>query len=976
MAVRWWPQPRREAERAAAAVGGGHQPGVPVPPLPPRRYRAVRPPLLQQQQRDGDKDLVLIRQLDAIRAGVSQLNHLRSSSPPPPPPPAELVLYSRLAPVASACSAHPDLLHRYMSYTPFAPCPDDALSLAEPLLLRGCHPLPRRRCFSPTASASASKLLPTDPFAPLPDAAVRWPKEGKCKSFSCLPPSLGFDVARTEAARFLRARGALGPDGAAAAAAGLAELGGVHPARARHRRRHGHAGGAAQEARQCHGADDHNEPGRALLGSDRGAWGGPAARAAAAAVPGGRRDHGREAALEFLWYDTDRVLRPGGLLWVDHFWCRRSNLEGVYAAMLRRLGYKTIKWVAADKSIAGGGNSGKDEDYIEDNDSLVLLHDQIHDCDIILSQIGSILSGFQVHIGLISSEIRSLQEKSWDISLKLKNRKLVETKLAGFVEEIVAPPGLVNILINGEINDGYARSLEILSRKLKFVQDDPLINASQALNDIKQELERLRQKALSKISRHIMEIFFAMRKAGTNIQILQQNLLQKHRYLVLFLKEHGSETYGDLCASYVDTMNKVLSTYFHVYVEALERLKLDIGVLNDFSGHDTSIIDIIIRGREHLRNHGFMFSLGERANILKEIHQPGLVPHISQVNSRKYPYEVIFRSLQKLLMDTASSEYLFIESFFGEESLFYQVFEGPFAVIDQHLDITLPNCHHDAVCLMLIICITRKHQLVMCDRRLPCLDNYFDKALMYLWPRFKVVFDMYLQSLYQCDAQTIWIDGTHPHHIARCYVEFTASLVQLNAECGDGQLDMNLERLQSAFDVLLIRLALTFTTTKLQHLFLLNNYDMAISVLKEAGDEAKKLQRYFEEKLETNMMAFVDDLLMEHFSDLLRFVRSHVSEDLVSYHEDTNIADVEPVVKNFAMKWRTALELMHNEVITSCSNLLSGMAILKAAMTQLLNDYNRLSECVKKITGASTLNRHMVSITSISYEIRKYSRTL
>ncbi|XP_020402339.1 vacuolar protein sorting-associated protein 52 A isoform X2 [Zea mays] len=605
------------------------------------------------------------------------------------------------------------------------------------------------------------------------------------------------------------------------------------------------------------------------------------------------------------------------------------------------------------------------QDYIEDNDSLVLLHDQIHDCDVILSQIGLILSGFQTHICSISSEIRSLQEKSWDISLKLKNRKLVETKLAGFVEEIVAPPGLVNILVNGEVNEGYARSLEILSRKLKFVQVDPLINASKALNDIKQELERLRQKALSKISSHIMEIFFAMRNPGTNIQILQQNLLQKHRYLVLFLKEHGSETYGDLCASYVDTMNKVLSTYFHVYVEALEKLKLEIGVPSDFNGHDTSIIDIIIRGREHLRNHGFMFSLGERANILKEIHQPGLVPHISQGNSRTYPYEVIFRSLQKLLMDTASSEYLFMESFFGEESLFYQVFEGPFAVIDQHLDITLPNCH-DAVCLMLIICITRKHQLVMCNRQLSCLDNYFDK----------VVFDMYIQSLYQCDAKTLWIDGTHPHHIARCYVEFTASLVQLNAECGDGQLDMNLERLQSAIEFLLVRLAQTFTTTKLQHLFLLNNYDMAISVLKETGDEAKKLQKYFEEKLESNMMAFVDDLLMEHFSDLLRFVRSHVSEDLVSYTENTNIADVEPVVKNFAMKWRIALELMHNEVITSCTNLLSGMAILKAAMTQLLNDYNRLSECVKKITGGSTLNRHMVSITSISYEIRKYSRTL
>lgn len=90
------------------------------------------------------------------------------------------------------------------------------------------------------------------------------------------------------------------------------------------------------------------------------------------------------------------------------------------------------------------------KDYIEDNDKLALLHDQIHECDIILSQIGSLLSGFQAHIGSISWEIRSLQVKSLDISAQLKNRKLVETKLAAFVEEIIAPPGLVDILVNGE----------------------------------------------------------------------------------------------------------------------------------------------------------------------------------------------------------------------------------------------------------------------------------------------------------------------------------------------------------------------------------------------------------------------------------------------------------------------------------------------------------------------------------------------
>ncbi|VAH04603.1 unnamed protein product [Triticum turgidum subsp. durum] len=259
--------------------------------------------------------------------------------------------------------------------------------------------------------------------------------------------------------------------------------------------------------------------------------------------------------------------------------------------------------------------------------------------------------------------------------------------------------------------------------------------------------------------------------------------------------------------------------------------------------------------------------------------------------------------------------------------------------------------------------VRRSVALVMSNRRLPCLDTYFDKALIYLWPRFKIVFDMYIQSLYQCDAKMLWVDGTHPHHIVRCYMEFTASLIQLNAECGDGQLDMSLKRLRLAVDDLLVRFAEKFATQKLQHLFLLNNCDMAISILKpigvyhaylcqEAGEEAKELRRYFEEKLESNLVSFVDELLMEYFGDLIKFVKNHISEDLISYTECPKIADVELVVKNFAVKWRTALELMHNEVVTCCSNFVSGMAILKAAMAQLLNDYNRLSECVKMIPGS------------------------
>ncbi|KAJ0048862.1 hypothetical protein Pint_14970 [Pistacia integerrima] len=37
------------------------------------------------------------------------------------------------------------------------------------------------------------------------------------------------------------------------------------------------------------------------------------------------------------------------------------------------------------------------QDYIKESDNLVSLHDQIRDCDAILSQMETLLSGFQVH---------------------------------------------------------------------------------------------------------------------------------------------------------------------------------------------------------------------------------------------------------------------------------------------------------------------------------------------------------------------------------------------------------------------------------------------------------------------------------------------------------------------------------------------------------------------------------------------------
>ncbi|CAF2195478.1 unnamed protein product [Brassica napus] len=615
------------------------------------------------------------------------------------------------------------------------------------------------------------------------------------------------------------------------------------------------------------------------------------------------------------------------------------------------------------------------EDYIKESDNLVSLHDQIHDCDSILSQMETLLSGFQEEIGSISSDIKILQEKSMDMGLRLKNRRVAESKLAKFVEDIILPPKMIDVIVDGEVNEEYIRTLEILSKKLKFVAADPAVKSSKALKDVEPELEKLRQKAISKVYDFIVQKLIALRKPKTNIQILQQSVLLKYKYIISFLKEHGKEVFMDVRAAYIDTMNKVLSAHFRAYIQALEKLQLDIATAYDLIGVETRSAGLFSRAREPLKNRSAVFALGERIKIIKEIDQPALIPHIAEASALKYPYEVLFRSLHKLLMDTATSEYIFCDDFFGEESIFYEIFAGPFSVIDEHFNPVLTNCF-DAIGLMLMIRIIHHHQLIMSRRRIPCLDSYLDKVNISLWPRFKMVFDSHISSLRDANIKTLWEDDVHPHYVMRRYAEFTASFIHLNVEYGDGQLDINLERLRMAVDVLILKLAKLFPRPKQQIVFLINNYDMTIAVLKEAGPEGGKIQMHFEELLKSNTSLFVEELLVEHFSDLIKFVKSRASEDSSSNPERSiTVAEVDPLVKDFGSRWKTAIELMHKDIITSFSNFLCGMEILRAALTQLLLYYTRLTDCIKKIPGGSGLNKDLVSIQSIMFEIRKYSKT-
>ncbi|KAE8712614.1 auxin response factor 5-like isoform X1 [Hibiscus syriacus] len=204
-----------------------------------------------------------------------------------------------------------------MSYKVSGPCPDD-WSLAQKLILRGCEPLPRRRCFAKTVPKTRSKndFLIDDVLAmgiggirigfDIGSGSGTFAARMSEKNVTVLTNTLHTDAPYAE---FIAARGLL----------------------------------------PLFLSFDHRFPFydnvfdlvHATTGLDVG---------------------GKPEKLEFLMFDIDRILRAGGLFWLDNIYCANDEKKRTLTRLIERFRYKKMKWVIGEKIDAGG--SGKPELYL------------------------------------------------------------------------------------------------------------------------------------------------------------------------------------------------------------------------------------------------------------------------------------------------------------------------------------------------------------------------------------------------------------------------------------------------------------------------------------------------------------------------------------------------------------------------------------------------------------------------------------
>lgn len=108
-------------------------------------------------------------------------------------------------------------------------------------------------------------------------------------------------------------------------------------------------------------------------------------------------------------------------------------------------------------------------------------------------------------------------------------------------------------------------------------------------------------------------------------------------------------------------------------------------------------------------------------------------PIVATNAEKRYYYDSLFRSHQKLLVDTAVSEYLFLAEFFGShgDALFAEVLKKTVTFFLETLEVYLPSAY-DAVGLLLMLRIVEHHREAMRQHQLRCLDSYLDQVLLLL----------------------------------------------------------------------------------------------------------------------------------------------------------------------------------------------------------------------------------------------------
>ncbi|XP_051811798.1 vacuolar protein sorting-associated protein 52 homolog isoform X1 [Acanthochromis polyacanthus] len=620
------------------------------------------------------------------------------------------------------------------------------------------------------------------------------------------------------------------------------------------------------------------------------------------------------------------------------------------------------------------------KDYIKESQNIALLHNQITACDSILERMEGMLSGFQSDLSSISSEIQTLQQQSVSMNVRLKNRQAVRSHLSQLVDELVVPGAMISTILDSPVTEQeFLEQLHELNNKINFAKELSF-RETLACSDIQDIVDRLKVKAVSKIREFILQKIYSFRKPMTNYQI-PQNTLLKYRFFYQFLLANERTVAKEIRDEYVDTMSKIYLSYFKSYSGRLLKVQYEeVADKDDLMG----VEDTAKKGffsKPSLKSRNTIFTLGQRGSILSpaELEGPILVPHTAQRGDSRYPYETLFRSQHYALLDNGCREFLFLSDFFmvaGNSALdlFNSIMGKTLSMFLKSMSTYVSDCY-DSIAIFLCIHIILRFRAITAKRTIPALDKYWEAVLELLWPRFDLILEMNIHSIRNTDPQKLGVLDTRPHYITRRYAEFSSAIVSINQTFPNERTNALLGQLQVEVENFVLKMAAEFPSRRDQLIFLINNYDMMLSVLMErAADDSKEVEG-FQQLLLARTQEFIEEILSPPFGGMIAFVKE--AEALMEKGQLDRLkneeARISQLVRGFSSSWKQSVEAMSQDVMRSFTNFKNGTSIIQGALTQLIQYYHGFHKVLNQPTFRSLAVRsELINLHHLMVEVKKH----
>jgi hypothetical protein len=634
-------------------------------------------------------------------------------------------------------------------------------------------------------------------------------------------------------------------------------------------------------------------------------------------------------------------------------------------------------------------------DYLKVENDAIELSKQIDTSDGILDELENILLSFKDHLGNIKNEMTFLQEKSLNMNISLNNRRNLQKSLEKFIDSVLLEPQLIYDICNKNIDEHYVEHIRELNEKLEYIKNNNLEGYS-TVKELEPELTKLKNKACQRVRAFIIQQLERLKKPMTNIPIIQENELLRYSVFMEFLKNNYIQVFIEILNMYFELMGKIIFKKFKAYVQEVSKLCVDLYTKNDLliSENPQNMRNAVtVRAEGMWNDHRSIFSTMRRESIIDDASDSYIIPHTAVQHNHKFLLESVFRSINKLLIDTVTSEYKFVTEFFTlkpdkSKQVFGKIFEETFDFLIEYFKGAFGNTN-DIYSIMLISQINAENQKIFESKGFIILDHYFAQISQFLWPHFEHLFEHQMQSLKNTSVKSY-------KNIERTYgmkpvllrlTDFILSLYKINRKGNENHM-VRMRILQLKNNIMdLLRKSAKETSNELESTtyFIMALDSLYTDFVANNSVVLEEDVRSVEKELTASIEKMVDLSLIENFQSLVEFVKKSGGEfksgggemeiamkeaekSISTNKGEVNTTLIKTINAEFKEQWNRRVEAFKDK----CNKLFGNGNTFKLLVTGMLNSllayYGFFFEYVKQ--NCPTLVSSLIPLHSIMKEIQ------